>query len=123
TSTVTELRPSCSGQDDGEISLSISGGSPSPNYVVTLFDSTSTPVFSKAEIIAPGNTLVFDQLSAGNYFYRIDDGVNVCTLPYNLPMQTTVTATLDPSSVTDVACFGQPTGSAIINATGSQTGE
>src|SRR5690606_32077265 len=57
TSTVTEVRPSCSGQDDGEIALTLTGGSPSPNYVVTLFDSTSTPVFSKAEIVAPGNTL------------------------------------------------------------------
>ncbi|HEY0656739.1 MAG TPA: gliding motility-associated C-terminal domain-containing protein, partial [Chryseosolibacter sp.] len=121
---VIESRPTCGGQDDGEITLTVTGGSPAPNYVLTLYDSVSTPIFTKSVVVAPGVAHKFDDLSASTtYFYQIQDGTNKCQLPYSLPLQTTVEATLDLASVTNATCFGSATGSAIINATGSQTGE
>ncbi len=121
---VVETRPTCGGQDDGELRFTVTGGSPSPNYVLTLYDSVATPIFTKAVVIAPNTAYTFDELSAStNYFYQVDDGTNVCRLPYSLPLQTTVDATLDLASVTNPTCFGSATGSVVINATGSGTGQ
>ncbi len=119
---VVEVRPSCGNQNDGQLIFNVKGGT--GTYVVTLYDSITVPIFTKAKLGSSAASISFGSLSASNnYFYKIDDGVNTCTLPYSLPIQTTVTATADGSSFTNVACFGEPVGSAIINATGSSTGE
>jgi gliding motility-associated-like protein len=121
---ITERRPTCAGQDDGEISIVVNGGTPSPNYVITLYDSVRQVPFTKSVTVAPNSVYKFDQLTASNhYFYVIEDGTNKCTLPYSLSLQTTVDATVVTSSMQDALCFGNQSGSAIINATGSQTGQ
>ena len=118
TVTAVDIRPSCANQDDGQIAFTVTGGS--PNYIFTL---TNTLGFAQA-LPGSGPTFTFTNLSPANYTYTIQDAVgNICSLPYSLPLQTIVDATAVPSSFVDVACFGEPVGQAIINATGSQTGQ
>jgi gliding motility-associated-like protein len=119
---VVEVRPSCANQNDGQLTFNIKGGSGA--YVVTLYDSVSTPIFTQAKVGSSASPITFASLSPSNtYFYKINDGVNVCTLPYSLPLQTTVTATADVNSFGNAQCFGDPTGTVIINASGSSTGQ
>ncbi len=118
--TVIETRPTCANQNDGQLVFGVKGGT--GTYVITLYDSVTVPIFTQAKIGSSATPITFTNLSPSlTYFYKIDDGTNTCTLPYSLPVQTTVTASA--TSFTDAQCFGQPTGTAIINASGSQTGQ
>ncbi len=118
TVTVSDSRPSCADQDDGTITFTVAGGT--PNYIVTL---TNALGFAQA-LPGSGPNFTFNNLSPADYSYTIQDAIgNTCTLPYSLPIQTTVLASADPASFVDALCFGTPTGSAIINASGSQTGQ
>ncbi|MFZ2905428.1 MAG: gliding motility-associated C-terminal domain-containing protein [Cyclobacteriaceae bacterium] len=113
TVTISDTRPSCALQDDGTITITVSGGV--PNYVVTL----SAPGFSQA-LPGPAGNFVFSNLSPNNYQYTILDlNGNTCTLPYSLPIQTNVDA--DASGFVDVACFGEAVGQATltVNSGGS----
>jgi hypothetical protein len=119
---VGEVRPSCSTKDDGQISFNVIGVIPKPSYVLTLYDSARVPIFTKAVTVAPSTTYIFGGLSpSSNYFYRVDDGTSSCTLPYSLPVQSTVTASADPLSFVDVTCFGKPTGQAILSIAGGNS--
>ncbi|MCK6618665.1 MAG: gliding motility-associated C-terminal domain-containing protein, partial [Cyclobacteriaceae bacterium] len=110
TVTSVEIRPSCSVQDDGQITFTIAGGT--PNYIVTLTDSAGFTVAKPGT----GPDFTFTNLSPGNYYYIIQDASfpspNVCALPYSLPVQTNVVASA--SGFVDASCFGQPTGQATI---------
>jgi gliding motility-associated-like protein len=107
TVTSVEQRPSCTVQDDGQITFTVSGGT--PNYIVTLTDSVGFSV----SLPGAGPNFAFTNLSAADYFYIIQDQAgNICPLPYSLPVQTNVDA--DASGLVDASCFGQPTGQATL---------
>ncbi|HND44562.1 MAG TPA: gliding motility-associated C-terminal domain-containing protein, partial [Cyclobacteriaceae bacterium] len=107
-------RPTCNGGSDGVIALTISG--PPGNLIVSLIPSTAPTV-----ILPSGSTFVFSNLSDGSYQYSITDGVNVCVQSFDWGAVQNVQATL--SSSNDSPCFGVPSGSAVIDATGSTTNE
>lgn len=113
TVTSVETRPSCAVQDDGQITFTISGGT--PNYIVTLTDSVDFWVSKPGA----GPDFTFTNLSPANYYYIIQDASfpspNVCALPYSLPVQTNVQATA--SGFVDALCFGQATGEATLTVT------
>ncbi|MDN5214093.1 gliding motility-associated C-terminal domain-containing protein [Fulvivirgaceae bacterium BMA12] len=111
TISVTEVRPSCTNNDDGVISFDITGGS--GNYTVVLTDNAA---FNKGETGTAAASIVFQDLSAEDYEYTVDDGVgNTCTLPYSLVRETVVKATA--ADFVDVICFGESTGEARITIT------
>lgn len=107
-------RPTCNGGSDGVIALTISG--PPGNYIVSLIPSAAPPV-----ILPSGSTFVFSNLSDNNYQYSITDGTNVCVQNFSWGAVQNVQATL--TSANDSPCFGTPSGSAVIDATGSTTSE
>ena len=101
----TNTRPTCANQNDGMISFNVTGGT--PGYTVTLTDGGA---FNQA---LPGPTAVFTNLSPANYQYTIADFAgNTCSLPFSLPLQSTVQATA--SNFVDASCFNQPVGGATI---------
>ncbi|MBI1767561.1 MAG: gliding motility-associated C-terminal domain-containing protein, partial [Bacteroidetes bacterium] len=115
---ITEVRPSCSSQNNGQISITVTGGAPSPNYTLTLYDSMRAPLppFTKGVTVAPSTTYTFNSLSPSlTYFYKVDDGTTTCTLPYSLPIQTTVSATA--SGFVDAQCYNQAVGQATVTVT------
>ena len=104
-------RPSCGDQNDGQITLTISGSVVGP-YILQLLKPTD-PGFTAITQVVPAGTYSFPGLSPGNYEYRIQDQAgNTCTQPYSLPVQTTIEA--DAAGFVDAACFGQATGEATI---------
>ena len=108
---VIETRPTCVDNDDGTISFDITGGS--GNYTVIL---TNNNGFNKGETGTSAADIVFQDLTADDYEYTVDDGAgNVCTLPYSLVRETTVKATA--ADFVDVVCFGTATGEARITIT------
>ena len=111
----SDTRPTCSGQDDGTITINVSGGS--PNYVLTLSDASQS--FSQA-LAGPG-PFTFTNLSPSlNYKYTVlDVSSNTCTLPYSLPIQTNVNATA--SGFVDAQCYNQAVGQAVLTVTSGGT--
>lgn len=107
-------RPTCNGGSDGVIALTVSG--PPGNLIVSLIPSTAPTV-----ILPSGSTFVFSDLSDGSYQYSITDGVNVCVQSFDWGATQNVQATLNSSN--DAPCVGVPSGSAVIDATGSTTNE
>ncbi len=116
TVSVVDTRPTCAGQDDGTITISVSGGS--PNYIVTLSDASQG--FNQA-LVGPGPSFKFINLSPSlTYQYTINDQAgNICTQPYSLPIQTNVQATA--SNFVDAKCFNQPVGQATVTVTSGGT--
>jgi large repetitive protein len=107
-------RPSCSDQNDGVVTFNISGVT-AGNYIVTLL-KPSDPLFTAQTQIGPNGIYVFNNLSPGNYQYRLEDQVgNICVQDYSLQIETTVLATLD--SQVNLDCFGGSTGTATITVT------
>jgi gliding motility-associated-like protein len=122
TITVTDTRPTCNNQNNGQIIISVSGGS--PNYTVTLSDPSIG--YNRALVgngpFVFGNPLVANGgLSPSlNYRYTVlDQAGNTCNQPYSLPVQSTVQATA--STFVDAPCNGQSTGSAKITITSGGT--
>ncbi|MFM7857582.1 MAG: hypothetical protein ACKO96_38075, partial [Flammeovirgaceae bacterium] len=122
TITVTDTRPTCNNQNNGQIIIAVSGGS--PNYTVTLSDPTIG--YNRALVgngpFVFGNPLVANGgLSPSlNYKYTVlDQAGNTCTQPYSLPVQSTVQAIA--STFVDAPCNGQSTGSAKITITSGGT--
>ncbi|MBS1680198.1 MAG: gliding motility-associated C-terminal domain-containing protein [Bacteroidetes bacterium] len=111
----TDTRPTCSGQDDGTITINVSGGS--PNYVVILSDTSQT--FSQA-LAGPG-PFTFSNLSPSlKYQYTIKDvSGNTCTLPYSLPIQTNVQASA--TGFVNAKCFNQAVGQATLTVNSGGT--
>lgn len=100
TSTVTD--PQCAGQDNGAVSLVVSGGTPGYTY-----DWGATA----------GDVDNVSGLAPGTYTVTITDGTGCdTTIDYTLAYQTTITLN---TTGTDVSCFGLADGSATTVATGS----
>ncbi len=98
-------RPSCSNQNDGVITLNVTGVTPG-NYIIRLLSPTVTLTQT-----GPSASYVFSGLSPDAYEYYIEDAAgNICQQPYNLPLETSVTASA--ADFVDVECFGSPTGQA-----------
>lgn len=107
TVTITDKRPSCSNQNDGTISITVSAGT--PNYIVTLTDGGG---FNQS-LPGPGPVFNFTNLSPAAYTYTIQDAAgHICTLPHTLPVQATVQASA--SNFVDANCFNQPVGGATV---------
>jgi gliding motility-associated-like protein len=123
---ITATRPTCSGFDDGSIAITINGANPVFAYSVLLYDSvitsTRTQIFRQAQTVAVNTPRTFNGLSASNnYNIKIDDGTNTCTLPYSLPLLTTVDADADPASFKDATCYDEANGEAVITVTGGNS--
>jgi hypothetical protein len=114
TDLVLTKRPTCNGGGDGVIALTISG--PPGNYIVSLIPSAAPPV-----ILPSGSTFIFSNLSEDAYQYQITDGTNICVQNFAWDAVANVQATVISSQ--DSPCFGVPAGSAVIDATGSSTGQ
>ncbi len=111
----TDTRPTCSGQDDGTITLNVSGGT--PNYIGTLSDTTQS--FTQG-LSGPGPFTFINLSPSLKYQYTIQDAVgNTCTLPYSLPIQTNVHAA--DSAFVDAKCFNQAVGQATVYVTSGGT--
>ncbi|MCZ8215994.1 MAG: hypothetical protein O9262_07125, partial [Cyclobacteriaceae bacterium] len=92
TTNISETKPGCNGDDDGQLSFNIAGGTPSPNYTVILIDTVivaGLPVANQTSETGPaGSAIVISGLKPAQYYYRILDGSgNICTLPYKLDRQ------------------------------------
>jgi CHU_C Type IX secretion signal domain/SprB repeat len=107
-------RPSCNGGNDGVIALIVTGNP--GNIEVSLI-----PSLAPTEIRPSGSTFVFSNLSEGTYQYQIFDGSNICVQPFTWNNAQDIAATA--SAFQDSPCFGTPSGSAVIDATGSATGQ
>jgi len=111
---IQTIRPSCANQDDGRIVMAVSGLT-GGNYIIKLISPSNT--FTQ---IGPAGTYTFNNLSAALYEYRIEDALgNFCQQPYNLPLQTVVTASA--ANFVNAQCFGQPTGQATVTVTGGNS--
>jgi gliding motility-associated-like protein len=109
-------RPSCNNQNDGVVTLDITG-STSGNYIISILEA-GTAVSPPQ--IGPSGTYAFAGLSPGNYQYRIEDQAgNICIQDFQLLVKVTVDATA--STFVDATCFGTSTGRAqiTINSGGS----
>jgi hypothetical protein len=117
----TDTRPTCTGQDDGAIALTISGGS--PNYVVNLSDPSSgfTQTITGPGPFSFGTDPTLGGLTASQtYQISITDAVNnTCTIPHSLVRQTNVQATA--SGFVDAICYNQPVGQATVTVTSGGT--
>ncbi|HCW07982.1 MAG TPA: hypothetical protein DGG95_11535 [Cytophagales bacterium] len=113
---VTDTRPTCAGQDDGTITVNVSGGS--PNYIVKLTDASQG--FSQA-LVGPGPNFQFINLSPSlTYQYTVSDQAgNSCSQTYSLPIQTNVQATA--SGFVDAKCYNQAVGQATVTVTSGGT--
>jgi len=107
-------RPSCSNQNDGVITLDITGLTVG-NYIIQLIGTSGT-----LTQVGPSGIYTFNGLSPDSYQYRIEDAVgNVCQQPYTLDVQVTVQATA--TNFVDASCFGLPTGQALFTVTSGGT--
>ena len=111
-------RPSCNGGQDGVIALKVTALT--ANVLVTVYkagDPVPAPLPN-----ASGNVFVFSNLGEGAYQYRLEDeNGTFCVQDFVWEAVTNVQATV--SQTQDSRCFGTPSGSAVINATGSATGQ
>jgi hypothetical protein len=96
-------RPSCANQDDGVLTLNITGITPG-NYIIQLISFTDT-----LTQVGPSGIYSFINLSPAMYSYKLQDAAgNICQQPYNLPLATVVQATA--SDPVDAVCFGDASG-------------
>ncbi len=103
--TAYELAPKCFGEQSGEISLNVTGG--------------TTPINYNWSLPGAGNVPVLQNLSAGNYDVTVSDG-NGCSKTENIvlpdPPELAVTASeLAPK------CFGELSGEISLNVSGGIT--
>jgi gliding motility-associated-like protein len=119
-------RPSCASQDDGKLVFSVSlFPSGSSNFRFTL-SKLNDPLFIGQVGLGAGPIFIFDDLSAGDYQYKIEDLItgNSCGPTgndFSLKLQTTVSAVADPLSFVDATCFGKPNGQAKLTITGGNS--
>jgi hypothetical protein len=99
--TPTVLPVLCNGDSTGGINLNVSGGT--PGYTYNWGDSVTTQ--NRNELLA------------GNYSVTVTD-IRGCTATLNGISVTAPTALTATSTVNNVPCFGESTGSTILNASG-----
>jgi gliding motility-associated-like protein len=111
-------RPSCNGGQDGVIALTITG--PTANLLVTVYrDGDPMPVPTPG---LSGSLFEFTDLGEGSYHYRLEASNGVfCVQDFVWEAIENIQATA--TSFQDSPCFGTPSGSAVIDATGSSTGQ
>jgi gliding motility-associated-like protein len=109
--TAQTQRPSCDDQNDGVITLDITGVTPG-SYIIKLL-KPADPLFSALTQVGPSGVYTFNGLSPGNYEYSVEDQAgNICQQPYSLPVESTVSA--DATGLVDATCFDEATGQATI---------
>ena len=99
TAMVTDV--SCNGLSDGAIAVMAMGGTPAYNYVWSSGQTTST----------------INGLTIGTYTVTITDG-NSCLKDSTFTITQPIALDASISSSTNIACFGDATGSAVATATG-----
>ena len=111
-------RPACNGGQDGIIALKVTAST--PTVLVTVYKS-GDPVPAPIPNVS-GFVFVFNGLEEGTYEYRIEDALgNVCVQSFVWDAVQDIQATA--SAFQDSRCFGTASGSAVIDATGSSTGQ
>ena len=103
TVTATVTNPSCSNSNDGEITVTVGGGT--PGFTYSLNGGASQP------------SNVFSGLSAGTYSITVID-VNGCTGTGNAILTNQYTLSLAVDAQTNVSCAGQNDGTVTLLATG-----
>ncbi len=108
---------------DGEITLTATGGNPSPNYNYAIWAFNGTPLYADVASIPGGayqlsSLFSFDSSQAGDYQFVVVDGNN-CPAFSN-----TVSISVQPSvdyttTLTNQSCFGVDDGSYTVNVTNS----
>jgi hypothetical protein len=87
---VIPVRPPCNLPDEGSLTFLVTGGSGSYTLILTGDNG-----FNQGEIGASGTPILFEDLSAGDYTYTIEDtNGNTCTLPFTLENETIIEATV-----------------------------
>jgi gliding motility-associated-like protein len=110
TDPILTQRPSCTGQNNGIITLNITGNTPG-NYIITLL-SNGNPVHPPQ--IGPSGVYQFSNLSPDDYEYMVEDqAANVCIKPFTLSVETTVEAAAN--GLVNASCFGESTGQATLS--------
>jgi gliding motility-associated-like protein len=111
-------RPACNGGQDGVIALKVTAST--PIVLVTVYKA-GDPVPAPIPNVS-GFVFVFSDLEEGIYEYRIEDPLgNVCVQSFVWDAVQDIQASVtDPE---DSKCFGIPSGSVVIDATGSATGQ
>ena len=101
----TQVNVSCKGQGDGNITLTVSGGTPGYKYYWT-GPGTFTSVLKNPV-----------SLSVGTYNYEVTD-TNNCKKTGSVTITEPNLLTISATSVTDVLCKGNSTGSLSVNGSG-----
>lgn len=109
----TVVKPiDCTATPDGEITITVTGGSANLSYIVTFPDLITSVV---------NNTGVFTGLNqAGTYSFMVTDldTTNpVCTKTITQELDAPTPVTFDPHTVVDVSCNGLSDGSITVNLT------
>jgi gliding motility-associated-like protein len=94
---------SCAGESDGEVSISVQGGTPNYNYAWNDANNQTSAT-------ATG-------LSSGTYEVVITDANN-CTVVYEVVIDEPQPLTVNITNSSNVLCFGQSNGSALAVASG-----
>lgn len=103
--TAAITNPTCAGVPDGEIALTVTGGTPPYNYL-----------WSNG-----GTTATISGLAPGTYSVQVRDSRNCLFIgSYTVSGGAQLTATVD--SIIEPNCFGDTTGAAYITVTGGITG-
>lgn len=107
----TVIKPiDCTPSPDGEITVTVTGGSSNLDYTVTFPDGFTT---------LNNTTGVFTGLSQpGTYTFVVQDldtNNPVCTVTVTQDLDAPTPVTFDPPTIIDVSCFGGSDGSVTIN--------
>ena len=96
---------SCNPGNDGQVTLTATGGSGVGNYTYT----QTSPA-------GPSNTTgVFGGLTFNTYIFTVRDNVTGCTTTATVLLEEPTAVTLDAINVTDVSCNGGSDGSITVN--------
>jgi gliding motility-associated-like protein len=109
----TVVKPiDCTASPDGEITITVTGGSANLSYIVTFPDLITSVV---------NNTGVFTGLNQpGTYSFMVTDlntSNPVCTKTITQELDAPTPVTFDPHTVVDVSCNGLSDGSITVNLT------
>ncbi|MEO0899914.1 MAG: gliding motility-associated C-terminal domain-containing protein [Bacteroidota bacterium] len=104
---VFNLAVACFGEQNGQLELAGLGGV--GNYQLSIDSSAFQPIF------------LYDSLSAGTYQIQIQDDSS-CVTVQNVEVVQPDTLILQVDSIVDVSCFGENSGSVLLNVSGGNGG-